>query len=82
MNKSKINLKISGEPGRSVLLSVFLLPMVFQDVHAYIDPGTGSLMIQLIIASLVGAAFMIKIFWRRIKAFFNNRFSKARRSDD
>lgn len=33
---------------------------------AYIDPGTGSFVIQGIIAAVVGAGFAIKIFWRRI----------------
>lgn len=42
---------------------------------AYLDPGSGSFIIQMIIASLVGASFFIKTFWRNIKAFFATRFS-------
>lgn len=36
--------------------------------HAYIDPGTGSFVIQGIIAAVVGAGVAIKMFWGRIKA--------------
>ena len=38
--------------------------------YGYIDPGTGSQIIQIIIAAFVGASLGIKIYWRRIKAFF------------
>jgi hypothetical protein len=36
----------------------------------YIDPGSGSYVIQVIVAALLGAAFWIKMSWQRIKAFF------------
>lgn len=36
---------------------------------AYIDPGTGSYVLQIAIAFLVGLAFSIKVFWKRIVAF-------------
>jgi hypothetical protein len=37
----------------------------------YIDPGSGSYFLQVIIAALLGAAFWIKMSWHRIKAFFS-----------
>ncbi len=37
----------------------------------YLDPGSGSLLIQLIAAGFLGgAAILAKMFWGRIKAFF------------
>ena len=42
---------------------------------AYLDPGSGSVLIQLLIAGLLGAAFVIKASWSKIKAFFSR--SKA-----
>ncbi len=57
-----------------VTLSIFLLPLRALNVDAYIDPGTGSLVIQIVIASLAGAAFLIKVFWIKIKAFLKNLF--------
>lgn len=44
--------------------------------HAYLDPGTGSYLFQLLIAGLVGGAFAVKIFWARIKAFFQKLFGR------
>lgn len=36
----------------------------------YIDPGSGSYLIQIIIAAILGFSFFIKNFWIIIKAFF------------
>jgi hypothetical protein len=36
----------------------------------YLDPGSGSILIQLIIASALGAALIFKTSWSRIKGFF------------
>jgi hypothetical protein len=39
---------------------------------AYIDPGTGSVAIQLLVAGVLGAAFGIKRFWKKITAPFRS----------
>jgi hypothetical protein len=55
----------------AVLFSVFFAP----DAHAYLDPGTGSYIIQLVLAALFGGLFAIKMFWAKIAAFFRKAFS-------
>mgnify|MGYP006971720408 CR=1 FL=1 len=40
------------------------------NIFLYIDPGTGSIILQAIIASVVGAAFFIRLFWHRILRVF------------
>ena len=47
---------------------------------AYIDPGTGSYVLQIAIAFLVGLAFSIKVFWKKIAAFFRRTFT-AKKGD-
>jgi hypothetical protein len=39
---------------------------------AYLDPGSGSFLIQLLIGGVVALVLLIKGFWGRIKLFFNN----------
>ena len=52
-----------------------LIYLVFpQKAYAYLDPGTGSLILQMIIAGLLGASFAIKVYWKKIKAFFANHY--------
>ncbi len=58
-----------------VLMSVWLL-IFCREAYAYLDPGTGAFLLQLLLGGLVGVAFGIKIFWRRIVPFFSHLFSK------
>ena len=50
--------------------------------YAYLDPGTGSYIFQLVIAAIVGLLFLAKVYWGRIKTFFANLFSGAANADD
>ena len=40
--------------------------------YAYLDPGSGSLIVQMIIAGAAGIAFGVKVFWYRIREFFSS----------
>jgi len=44
--------------------------------QAYLDPGSGSFLVQLLIAGLVGVGFLIKAYWKKIKGLFNRSDSK------
>jgi len=35
---------------------------------AYIDPGVGSIIFQLIIATLLGGIFAVKMYWKKMKS--------------
>ncbi len=37
---------------------------------AYLDPGTGSLIIQSVIAGIVATAFAVRLYWSRILGWF------------
>lgn len=52
--------------------------------YAYLDPGTGSYVLQMVLAALFGALFAVKLFWNKIKLFIKNLFSKqlAEREND
>lgn len=45
--------------------------------YAYIDPITGSFVIQWFIALVAGTAVAIKLYWSKMKAFFTKSNSKA-----
>ncbi len=34
---------------------------------AYLDPGTGSYVFQILVAALLGASVAVKIYWRKLK---------------
>lgn len=41
--------------------------------NAYIDPGSGSFIIQMLVGAALGASLAIKVFWRKIVSFFTGR---------
>lgn len=47
-------------------LGVVALALLPSQAHAYLDPGTGSMLLQGIIAAIAGGLAAIKIFWARI----------------
>jgi hypothetical protein len=49
--------------------------------NAYVDPGTGSYVFQVLVGAILGAAVAIKLFWRRIWAFLTRRSAKQRQPE-
>ncbi|MBI4836228.1 MAG: hypothetical protein HY817_03130 [Candidatus Abawacabacteria bacterium] len=43
-------------------IGIFLIPF---NAHAYIDPGAGSSIIQVLIATAVGGLFGLKVLWQK-----------------
>ena len=70
----------SSRPFKALLFIALLLLLVTSTAHAYLDPGTGSYVVQLLIGSLLGGLFAVGVFWRRVVASIRRLFK--RRSDD
>ena len=53
---------------------------------AYLDPGSGSYLLQILIAVLLGGAFTLKTYWGRFiagaKRLFGRKQEKKERDDD
>lgn len=59
-----------------LFLSAFLcFSGVGQVAFAYLDPGTGSMLLQLLLGGIAGAFMVIKLYWARFKDFFSRRKS-------
>ena len=56
---------------RILFLSLTLLALA-RPAHAYLDPGTGSYFVQILIAGLAGGGYLIVTFWSKIKGFFSS----------
>ena len=44
--------------------------------HAYLDPGTGSIILQAIIGAFAAFFSTLYIFWAKVKIFFRKVFKK------
>lgn len=43
---------------------------------AYLDPGSGSMLLQLLLGGIAGVAVAGKMYWHRIKARFSGSSKK------
>ena len=57
--------------------SVVFSALYVQPVSAYLDPGSGSLLIQFLLASIVGVLFVTRQFWGRIISFIKHLVGSA-----
>lgn len=59
-------------------LLVFLLltsPFMLRLAYGYLDPGTGSYIVQLLVGGLLGGLFAVGIFWKKVLAFIKRIFT-------
>ena len=52
-----------------------------QTAFAYLDPGTGSILLQGIIAGVAGVVVVLKLYWYRIKNFFSPKDAEEVQDD-
>ena len=60
----------------TIILVAVVLPgsfVVTAPAYAYLDPGTGSMLLQLLLGGVAGFLVIGKLYWARIKAFFDRR---------
>lgn len=50
--------------------------------HAYLDPGTGSLILQGLLAAIAGALVTANIYWLKIKDYWQRLTNRINSSDD
>jgi len=69
-------------PYAAVLLATAVLLISVQDAYAYLDPGTGSMILQGLIGGIAGGLFAIRVYWGKLKSRFGRTPSAARSSRD
>ncbi len=62
--------------GRPVL-AVVVLVAVSRPAFAYLDPGTGSYILQMVLAVVLGGLVAVGVFWRRVWAFVRRLFGRG-----
>jgi hypothetical protein len=38
------------------------------EAYAYLDPGSGSMMLQILLASVLGGLYAVRAYWRRVRS--------------
>ena len=65
MNRHPRRLPVA--PLAVALAAIALWP---RTVHAYIDPGAGGLLLQLLLGGAAAAAIGLRTYWQRIRGWF------------
>ncbi|MGE0468869.1 MAG: hypothetical protein AB7L09_24300 [Nitrospira sp.] len=60
-----------------VVCSLVVLSGFFTtEAHAYIDPGSGSVLLQLILGGIAGIGVVAKLYWDRVRTRCRSLFGK------
>ena len=50
--------------------------------HAYLDPGSGSMLLQLLLGGVAGLAVLLKLYWQRFLLLFGMNQAEDSASED
>ena len=57
-----------------LLLSIFLISFILTlNAYAYIDPGSGSIILQALLGALAAIGATISIYWNKFKNLFKRK---------
>ena len=56
--------------GSFILIVLFLSLIAPSAAYAYLDPGSGSMLLQLVLGGLAGLAVIAKLYWHRLLGLF------------
>ncbi len=62
-----------------ILLALYFGVLIAQSqlAFAYIDPGNGSLILQLLMGGVAGISVFLKLYWNNVVAMFQGAPAKA-----
>lgn len=67
------------------MIGLFLVSSLFSvlaENKAYLDPGSGSLILQLILAAILGGLFVLRSYWTKIRDGVRNLFSRQQDEEE
>lgn len=65
-----------------VFFAALSLGVATSTAQAYLDPGTGSMILQVMLGGIAGVALAGKLYWQRFLSFFGiRRRDEAEESD-
>ncbi|MBK22833.1 MAG: hypothetical protein CME70_02415 [Halobacteriovorax sp.] len=55
----------------NLILFSFFVSLIPASAFAYIDPGTGGIIVQVILGGIGGLILFFKLYWKKVKSFFS-----------
>ena len=63
---------------KKILLTLIIYFLMHAHAYAYLDPGTGSTILQAIVAALAAGAATVSYYWRKVKDLYIKIFQKKK----
>jgi len=60
---------------------IIFFVLFVEPAYSYLEPGTGSILVQLIMGGMAGVLIVIKLYWNRVKSFFIKTNSNLERDN-
>jgi len=59
---------------KKILITSFVFTIFLNNkAFAYLDPGTGSIILQALVGAIAAGATYCSMYWQKIKNFFNKK---------
>jgi hypothetical protein len=58
---------------RSLVAASLVTLLAPVSAHAYLDPASGSILLQVVLGGVAGCAVFLKLFWGRLRGLFGSR---------
>ena len=66
---------------KKIVFIILLINFFFiNNAFAYLDPGTGSIILQAILGAIAAAASYCAFYWNKVKNFFKKNNSKKEKT--
>jgi hypothetical protein len=77
------NININGKRTFQAMVLFLSTSLLSESAFAYLDPGTGGMLIQIVLGGVAGLAVAGKLFWHQLKSFFRlGKVSNAEADSD
>ena len=63
------------------IASAFFIYALTDSAYAYLDPGTGSILLQGLIGGIAGGIVVFRLYWDKLKSFFKRSGSEKTGND-
>lgn len=64
---------------RAILFVAALLVVLEKPAAAYLDPGTGSMLLQALLGGVAAVGVIARLYWRRVAAVFSGKLQRSKR---
>lgn len=62
-----------------IVLICYFMPI---ESYAYLDPGSGSVALQILLGFLLAATYSIKLYWSKVTEFFSRLLGRSKDRKD